>query len=246
MKKTIVFLMAILGSFGLNAQTSGQVATYTAGGGVSGASDALYNYAVGSISDKDSKTSLIDDSIEGSPYMSNSFAPGQLYYGNELVGNLFYRYNAYNEEVEIKQNNVEGETIRGLGKDKKIRLIALGKSMSFKTFIDKNGNTKNGYLTLMYDGEYKLYKHLKVTFKEAKKAPNSFVQGTPAKFSQFTEYYLESADGKRIDEVELSNKKLIQLVGGDKANELKSFLKKNKLKVNNENDLYKVMEFING
>lgn len=245
MKKLVSLLSFFVGTLIAFAQTSGQVATYTAGGGVSGASDALYNYAAGSISDKDSKSFSLDDNIEGSPYMSNSFKSGQLYYGDEAVGDLYYRYNAYNEEVEIKQTNSESELIKGLSKDKKIRLIANGRPMGFKTFIDKNGNTKNGYLTLLADGEFKLYQHLKVTFKDAKKAQNTLVPGTPAKFTQFTEYYLEHKNGKLIDQIELSNKKLIQLVGGEKSTALKGFLKENKLKVKDVNDLYKVVYFLN-
>jgi hypothetical protein len=177
--------------------------------------------------------------------MANTFMPGRLYYGDELVGNIFYRYNAYNEEIEIKQKNIEAEPIRGLSKDKKIRLITQGKPTSFKTFVDKSGNTKNGYLTLLVSGDYNLYKHLKVTFKEAKKAENSFVQGSPAKFTQFTEYFLEDSNGNRIDEIEMSNKKIVQLIGGEKGDELRAFLKENKIKVKDTNDLYRVMSFLN-
>lgn len=245
MKKPAIFLLAVFGSLSLGAQITGQPANYTANSADGGVSDALYNYAMGAISDKTAKSSFLDDSIEGSPYMSNSFSSGKLYYGDELVGDIYYRYNAYNEEMEVKQSNLENERIRGLSKDKKIKLVVLGKPMSFKTFVDKSGNTKNGYMTLLADGDYKLYKHLKVTFKEAKKAENTFVKSTPAKFSQYTEYYLEHPDGKRIDQIELNNKKLIQLVEANKSNELKSFLKENNIKVKDENDLYQVFNFLN-
>ena len=200
---------------------------------------------MGSISDKFDKLDYSDNTIEGSPYMSNTFSSSKLFYGDEFVGDLYYRYNAYNEEVEIKQQNIDGEPIRGLSKDKKVKLIADGKVMSFKTFIDKQGNTKNGYLTLLSDGEYKLYKHLKVTFKDAKKAENSLVKATPARFSQFNEYYIESPDGKRIDQVELNNKKVLNVISEDKKASLSSFLKENKLKIKGEQDLMKVLSFLN-
>jgi hypothetical protein len=244
MKKTTAFLVFLFVFSGIQAQTSGQIATYTPGVGAE--TDGLYMYAMGSIEDKLDKLKYDISTIEGSPYMSNTFESGQLYYGDELVGNIFYRYNAYNEEIEIKQENRQEEPVRGLSKDKKIRLVTQGKPTSFKTFIDKSGNTKNGYLTLLASGDYNLYKHLKVTFKEAKKAENSFVQDSPAKFSQFTEYFLEDANGKRINEIEMSNKKIVQLVDGEKRNELKAFLKENKIKIKDVNDLYKVMDFLNG
>ena len=242
MKKVIGLFSYLLIISNLSAQTSGQVPQYSSNVGIT---DALVLNAMGSISDKLEKLNYTDESIEGSPYQSNTFAPGKLYYGDDLAGDIYYRYNAYNEEVEIKQQNLETEPIRGLGKDKKIRLVANGKTMSFKTFIDKRGNTKNGYLTLLSDGEYKLYKHLRVTFKEAKKAENSMVKGSPAKFSQSTVYFLESPDGKRIDEVQLSNKKLLDLVNKEEQNSLKKFLKENNIKINDEGDLYQVLNFLN-
>lgn len=246
MKISIRFLIFALGFGGiLNAQTTGQVATYTANNADGGVSDALYNYAMGSLSDKYDKVKLSNENLEGSPYEYNSFAPAKLFYGEELVGNLFYRYNAYNEEIEIKQQNLEGEPVKGLSKDKKIKLVVNGKPLSFKTFIDKSGTTQNGYLTLLRDGKYKLYEHLGVTFKEAKKAPNSLVQGSPAKFSQFTEYYLESPDGRKIEQLQLNNKKLLKLVGSDKQAALSKFLKTEKLKVKDVNDLYQVVDFLN-
>jgi len=242
MKKTGLLALCALFSYALAAQTSGQVAQYSSN---VGNTDGLYNHAMGAIGDKLEKLDYSIESIEGSPYMDNTFSKGQLYYGDEQVGNIYFRYNAYNEEIEIKQQNLEGEPIRGLGKDKKIRLVANGESMSFKTFVDSQGNTQNGYLTLLSDGDYKLYKHIDVVFKEAKKAENSFVKGKPAKFIQFVEYYLEGPDGKRIDQVELNNKKVLNVISEDKKASLSSFLKENKLKIKGEQDLMKVLSFLN-
>jgi hypothetical protein len=242
MRKVILFFALLVLSYGLTAQISGQVAQYSSNVGIT---DALYNHAMGSISDKLKKIDYSDDTIEGTPYMSNTFSLATIYYGDEIVGDLYYRYNAYNEEVEIKDQNIDGAPIKGLGKDKKIKLMVNGKPMSFKTFIDKKGNTKNGYLTLLTDGELKLYKHLKVTFKEAKKAENSLVKGNPAKFSQATRYYIESADGNRINYVELNNKKVLNLLSNDKKKVLSDYLKENKLKIKNEQDLIQVVTFLN-
>ncbi|MBT8186226.1 MAG: hypothetical protein HKP24_12105 [Croceitalea sp.] len=245
MKNLLILFCLTMATTVLNAQTTGQVASYNANTADGGVSDALYKYALGSISDADNKTKGFDDSIEGSPYMSNNFSQTSIYYGDEKEGDLFYRYNAYNEEIEIKQQNLIDEPIRALGRDKKIKIMVNGKPMSFKTFIDKNGNTKNGYLTLIKDGEFKLYKRLNVTFKEAKKAPNSFVKGVPARFTQFTEYYLEVDGGNRIDELEMNNKKLINLVTDDKQSALKKYLKENKIKLKDESDIHQVINFLN-
>ena len=244
MKKPVLLIALFLVGVAINAQTTGQVANYNVNGD-GGVTDALYRYALGSIDDANKKTTVYDESIEGSPYASNAFLPTAVYYGDELAGQVFYRYNAHNQEIEIKQQNLENEPIRSLGRDKKINIRFNGKPMSFKTFIDKTGKTQNGYLTLVRDGKYKLYKRLNIKFKEAKKAPNSFVKGSPARFTSFTEYYLESEDGKRIDELELNTKKLLNLVSSEKQQSVKKFMKENKIRLSNEQDVQSVIDFLN-
>lgn len=243
MKNIILINLFLFTTGSVFAQLSGQVQTYTPG--VGAYTDALYNYAMGSISDKDEKSVSFDKNIKGSPYSSNDFQPTSVYYGDEPSGKLYYRYNGYNQEIEIKQQNLVGEPIRALGKDKKIKIMVNGRPMSFKTFIDKNGVTQNGYLTLINDGKFKLYKRLNITFKEAKKSTNSFTEDVPARFTQFTEYYLESEDGKRINQLELNNKKFLKLVETSKQDSVKKFIKENKIKFKDENDIQTVLNFLN-
>ncbi len=244
MKKLI--LLALF-SAGLNltfAQTSGQVANYTGGSADGGVSDAFYNYTSGSITDKQEKTNYVDNRIEGSPYLSNVFYPGKMYYEEEFIGETYFRYNAHNEEIELKKNNLETEAIKALMKDKKIKLFVDGTPLVFKTYITKADHTKNGYLMLLSDGEYKLYKRTKISFHEAKKAENTFVKSKPARFVQATEYYLEFQGGKKISQIELNAKKILGLLPNDKSKGLKEHLKGSKIKT--EADLIKVTQFLNG
>jgi len=245
MKKTFIFIFTIVGAAMMSAQTSGQLPSYNANTADGGVSDAFYKYALGSISDANEKTSYKDENIEGSPYKQNAFVQTTVFYEDDNLGKVYYRYNAFNEEVEIKARNSEEEPILGLGKDKKIKVMVENRPMSFKTFIDKSGNTKNGYLTLVQDGTYKLYKRLHINFKEVKKAPNTFVKGKPARFIQSTEYYLESEDGLKIAFLELNKKKLLKLVDGEKQSTLKSFLKEQNIDLKEEKDLNKVIQFLN-
>jgi hypothetical protein len=245
MKKIVLVLSLLFCSSGGFAQLAGQPPNYTSNAGAGAYSEALYQYARGSIDESNSKSNLLNESIEGSPYLSNNFAATTLFYDKENQGTIYYRYNAYNEEVEIKQQNLGAEPIVGLSKDKKINIIINNKPMSFKTFIDKKMNTKNGYLTLLRGGKYKLYHHLKVTFRDAKKPANSFEKGRPAKFSQFDEYYLENESGKKISQVEFNNKKVIALIPDNHKETAQQFLKSKKLKIKTVNDLYQVIDFLN-
>ena len=177
-----VFILVSGASFG---QYTGQVATnMSAGGAAQGATSGQIATLLGPVNDAYQKRSIEWENFQGSPYTANEFQPAELFYRNEKVGSIFYRYNALNEEVEIKETKTQ-QGIRGLGRDKNIILKVGGNPMSFKTFIDKNDRTLNGYLTQLVAGEnFDLYKRTLVKFTEGQKAQNSFVKATPSRFSQ--------------------------------------------------------------
>lgn len=247
MKKSIFIAFTFFVSIALSAQTTGQLATYNSSRGDGGVTDAMYNYTAGSISEKYSEKSILDDdNIQGSPYTSNSFSPTPLYYKDEKVGNIFYRYNALNEEVEIMNANIEGETIRSLARDKELNIRPNGQKMSFKTFVTSKKRTTNGYLTeLVNGGEYELYKRIHVKFTEATASQNSFVKAIPARFTKFTEFYMQKKGISRMDEVLPKKGKLLKLIDASKKDAAKQFLKENDLNLKNEADMIKFFEFLN-
>jgi hypothetical protein len=118
--------------------------------------------------------------------------------------------------------------------------------MSFKTFIDKNKNTTNGYLTLLLKGQnFDLYRRIRVKFTEGQKAQNSFVPNTPNRFTQFTEYYYQRDGINRIDELKQSNSSLLKILPNEMKSKMKEYLKENKLNIKQELDLIKALEFVN-
>lgn len=247
MKKSILLTFMVFAAVTMSAQTTGQLATYNSNRGDGGVTDAMYNYTAGSISEKYSeKDILADDNIQGSPYTSNSFSPTPLYYKDEKVGNIFYRYNALNEEIEIMKANIEGETIRSLARDKELNIRPNGKKMSFKTFVTSKQRTTNGYLTELVNGtEYELYKRINVKFTEATASQNSFVKAIPARFTKFTEFYMQKKGVNRMDEVLPKKGKLLKLIDASKKEAAKQFFKENDINLKNEVDLIQVFEFLN-
>lgn len=240
---TITTLMVSAITFG---QFSGQVASNMSAGGSNDAGiSAAIQSLLGPMSEADQKRQIDWEEFSGIPYTSIDFAPTTVYFRDENMGNIFYRYNAYNEEIEIKESP-SADGVRALGRNKAIAIMVNGKPMSFKTFIDKDGRTTNGYLTtLQSSGPYTLYKRVNVKFTEGKKAENSFVKAVPSKFSHFVEYYMEVEGVDQINEIKLKNSKLVDMVNDDKKEGLKAYLKEKKLNVKNENDLISAFVFLN-
>lgn len=241
---TSAILLLFIGS--VHGQYTGQIASNLSQGGAATGSTAAIANLLGPISDAISKRSFSTEEFQGSPYVSNNFQPTTLYYGDEKIVAIYYRYNALNEEIEIKEQNIEGIGIRALGRDKKINILNNGKHMSFMTFIDIKGRTLNGYLTQLAKGEtYDLYKRIHVKYTAGSPAANSFVKAIPSRFSHYHEYYIQKASIDRIDEISLKNRQLLKLIKEDKNVELKAYIKKNKLDIKKEQDLIALINYLN-
>ncbi len=246
MKNIFTSLILLLFVSSVHGQYSGQVASNLSQGGATAGSTGAIANLLGPIRDALSKRSFNTEEFQGTPYVSNNFQSTTLYYGDEKIGAIYYRYNALNEEIEIKEQNIEGVGIRALGRDKKIKILNNEKHMSFMTFINLKGRTLNGYLTQLAEGEtYDLYKRIHVKFTEGSPAANSFVKAIPSRFSHYTEYYVQKASIDRIDEIPLKNRQFLKLIKVDNNMDLKAFIKENKLDIKKEQDLIALINYLN-
>ena len=245
MKKSIYLVISLAICSFSYGQYAGQTATnMSAGdGGLGGGEIAAL---LGPISENKSKNKDLYVDFQGSPYTSNEFAMTSMYYGDENLGKIYYRYNALNGEIEIKNSERESEEIKSLSRDKKVSILVDGKKMSFMTFVTAKDNTLNGYLiALNVTGSFKLLKRTHVKYTEGKPAPNSFVKAVPSRFAQYTEYYFHKEGVNRIDEIPLKNGKLLKLIDASKREGLKKFLKENSLNIKEEADLIQAFNFLN-
>ena len=247
MRKILMLAITAIVSTTLQAQYSGQVPTNMGGASQNAAAGAAIANFLGPVNEAYQKRREIDlDKFQGTPYTSNTFAPTILKYNDEVVGNIYYRYNALNEEIEIKKTSSEDEPYKALVKDKEVSLLINAKPLSFKTFVTEKNETINGYLTLLQKGNtYDLYQRTLVKFTEGQPAQNSFVAAVPSRFTKFTEYYFQKDGVNRIDQIPQKNKKLLKLIDASKREDLKIFLKENNLNIKNEQDLAKVFDYLN-
>lgn len=100
-------------------------------------------------------------------------------------------------------------------------------------------------MTKLRDGKYSLDKRTTFKYTIGQKPPNSLSKPIPARFSKFYEYYLEIKGVNRIFELELSKRKLLKSLPYDKKERTAESIKENKVKISNEYDLFKVVEFLN-
>ncbi|MAZ73565.1 MAG: hypothetical protein CMC70_10515 [Flavobacteriaceae bacterium] len=188
---------------------------------------------------------LDTDSYTGTPYNHPSYLNGNVYQNNELLAtNVALRYNAVADEMEIKESLTSpDEEAKVLTKSPEIFVKIMNDIYIFAPY--KGGVEGGGYFQVLHEGTtVDLYKKLKKDFKPERKATSSITTDTPAMFSDDITYYLATKDGKFYEMPRSRNKKL--KVFGKKKDEVKDFVKDNRLDLNDEKDLLRVVKFYDG
>ena len=131
----------------------------------------------------------------GSVYIDETFKPCKIYYNTEFVGDFFYRHNAFNDEIEIKDSSSPYDNdVSSLVAMRQLKLIdtEAQTELSLHVYETREENLRNGYLYELSAGpKYNLYYKNNVKYTQGTHPVTSLTRPTPNKFSHFVEYYLK-------------------------------------------------------
>jgi len=177
-------------------------------------------------------------SAKGSPYESETFLLGSIWTDNTVqVENVKLRYNMSSDQIEIKSKDNPNE-YGAVTKAPGITVKILGVPY---IFLQNVPNLDNRYYKLLVDGTtYSLYKQLKVEYTPPAVAQKGYASNSPGEFKQLETYYLAEGDNSFV-EINTRKSKLLDLLD-DKENEIKEFMKNNRLNPKNEDELIAVIK----
>lgn len=181
--------------------------------------------------------------IQGSPYLNKDFAIAKAACCKEV---LPMRYDTYADQIEYQK----GGMVYILSKQEPYTKIIFKDSNTTLVLenVDKSSEAK--YFILLADGKSSLLKKVvSVIEKNSTTTPlnrnpaaYSAKDGSKASFKMINPvYYVKMASGIS----EIKDKGDVLALYPDKANELNSFFKSNKIKFNREESLIKLLDFIN-
>ncbi|AZQ58994.1 hypothetical protein EJ994_09295 [Maribacter sp. MJ134] len=175
----------------------------------------------------------------GSPYVSDEFLPGKVYYEDEHLGNYYYRFNAYNGEIELKATLLEEEQEKALVQDAKVKLETAQGTLQYLSVENKKGQIEESYLISVNETkQYSLFERIRIKYTEGKEAANSMVTAIPSRFTTYREYYYKVKDINPIVQIPKQKNKFIKhFVPKEKLNEIKKYLKSNEIDLENGKDL---------
>lgn len=183
------------------------------------------------------KNTLTEASIEGSPYLNDEFINGTVYTTDKKkVVDIPLRYNIYNDNLEFKMPTGE---IMEIAKPESVERAEFGK---IKMIYHLSDSKEAGFFKLISEGKVSLLAKPDIFFQKATKEA-AYKEAQPPRFIQKPEIpYLKNNENVVV---KIKGKKDLINEFSDHKNEVEAFIKKNKIKASNQDDLIKVVEFYN-
>ena len=181
--------------------------------------------------------------VQGSHYFDKEFKLAKLeYFGKELNDTGFMRYNAFRDEIEMADTQLQNETDVILLKSADVIPLINGDRYEYLPYRLESGNAFIGYLVNIFDGkDSKLYLKRKKTFMEAKIARTSLENSFPPRYVESEELFI-SVKGDTPVKLKQSKKSIINFFNSN-SDKVKKFIKSEKLKVSELSSIIKIFEF---
>jgi hypothetical protein len=177
--------------------------------------------------------------VKGSPYLSDKFTSAII---SPLNKTYSVRYNAFNDEMEVKDSNGEILIMNKTTQDYIIKMTAT--NQVFK-ILKSPLNEKLGYYSVVSENQnISLYKKLGKKIKKGKAGSYASLEKSPDQFVKTkTVYYFLQKDSKTLQKFPTNKKELLTLFDSNK-DDLKNFIKKNKIKFNKDEGLNELIIYL--
>ncbi|WP_273565934.1 hypothetical protein [Maribacter halichondriae] len=185
------------------------------------------------------------DDIEGTIYIDGQFSLGTLFIEGKAFKKLQLRFDAYNDEMELKES-AASEEVKALVKDPGLSCSLNGRTFIYTTMIGKNDTRRSGYLIPLYEGKsYRFYERKIKDFKEGKQARTSHGTSFPHRFVDENEFYITRKDDDIPEILPAKKSEIISIFGMEKEKTIKKFIRAKKIDVSKVGDLVNLFAYVN-
>jgi len=182
------------------------------------------------------------EKIKGSPYLEENWTQGQIWLeGDSLPGIFDMRFNVYGNEM---QYIYEKDTF-AIGNPFSIdKILFSNRHFEYLAFL-YNDNQNMAYFEVLVEGKVRLLARYQVSLKLGKKPLTAYhPQNEYDWFVQGRVYYLQTAGQPNPTVIPDRKRIWIDLAEEDNG-EMSRFIKDNRLKLNREKDLIRLVEYLN-
>jgi hypothetical protein len=176
--------------------------------------------------------------IQGSPFLFSNFKNGQIKLKDGKIYEGPLRYDIYADQIEFRTSTGD---IFAVKNPETIDKVTLG-DLQLKCFSTINGNSLDGIFELLAEGNYILFEKHVVILKDPV-PPKPYVEPKPATFvKKKSEYLVMNPKGEFIP---IANKKDFAAIYPGKKALIEKFVKENKIKISNKEDVVELVNFLN-
>jgi len=183
------------------------------------------------------KSQISIKDVKGTPYLTEDYLEGKVLMGNAVYEGVMLRYDVYNDrfEVRFEQNTIIIDETKSIIDT----LYHSGYKFVRKFLLPGKSNVLSHVAVLYKNNDFNLLKKYKVTLIPATN-PSAYTEAKPAKFDPVVpDYYL----GRGEEVILLKGVKSIAGFFHVEPKEVKSLMKSQQLKVQNEEDLVRICAY---
>ena len=183
-------------------------------------------------------------SIKGSPYFTDTFKSAQVeYFGKILKNNIFLRYNAFSDEIEMAKSSNQNSSDEILIKNNKVACVIDNDTYRYLGYINENQTPAVGYVKELFKGTtFSFYIRETKAYMEATTARTSLERSFPARYVDKKYYYYAIENGP-LQEVKLSKKKIINSLKPF-ASQIKTFINDKDYKLKKTKEVVEMFVFL--
>lgn len=179
--------------------------------------------------------------MKGSPYEYKDFTFGKLFYKDNLEGEFPVRYDVYADEIQI----MNGEEIGALLKTKDIHVNIKGLNYFLLGYVLDEVFQEGYFIEKLKGKDASLLVKKRKFYMEGQPAQNSFIRAVAPKFTDNEIYFVRFYGANQPVYIPKQKRKFIALFPENRKVEIQNYLKENKLKLTNLEDLQKFFTFYN-
>jgi hypothetical protein len=201
------------------------------------------SYTVGDMNiafpgNKDGMTLEKDVKVAGSPFENEDFVSGDIFTSTKQhFKGVPVRYNLYSDRMEFQK---PGAGVYEISPPEIVDSIQIGKSTYIFSQFRSRSKIRSGYFKLLTHQSPELLLRMSVVFKPAE-FPTGYKDAVPARFVRTSDEFYLLFPGNEA--VEFTGKKDFTGFFPSFQTELKEFLKKQRIRFGNPDDLIRLLEY---
>ena len=194
----------------------------------------IREYAPGGVVSSD------NPNVEGSPYLfKNWFNKSTIWLDDNIVKLDFVNYNIENESFEIKMDMVD-DSILIVKPSVKVNKVKINNNV-FKPYLDNELQRTSFFEVLWESGNHAFLTKYKLKVIDGPIDPLTKAYIKPKKYSYNKFYFF--LENEIMNPIKLKKSEILKLINPTYVNDVKSFVKKQKLKYNRTSDINKILTY---